>query len=441
MPLRFDELPDILLEAIFKQLNSEELFNYRFLNKYLFKVINYIIKYNLTYSVYYVGKYINYQQKFIENYGSLMKHINIGNNNFGIVNICPNLISLAYERQFDDFNEEDDNDSEDKSNIGSSNGRKDNKLRIKIKLPNLKKISISSIYYLESLGLFKDYLNQIDTFEIIGDDIIIKDVVQYLNSTKLQSFKLYSFDYLDLDGLDRIKIEFTKLKLLQMETTDIIATPAEFNPNFNFISNLKLQVRGEFNDFDITCFGNLKKLKSVELVDFSGSLFEVDDSGISNMKLIQDSNVTTLGHLNSKAQFNEFMKLTTLKEIYIKKLSIELLNFISLLSNVHKIYIEKFDIKARELFIDSIVASKINECKFIKKIEIEGLHESLKTFKCFLSIFPNLEIVIINNFAIIKTNQNTNYKYDTPLLFIAPDRDDGPYNDIIRNPMIDWLKL
>ncbi|KAI9291907.1 hypothetical protein K502DRAFT_332797 [Neoconidiobolus thromboides FSU 785] len=197
MSLKFDQLPDILLEEVFKLLNPNELFNYCFLNKCLFKIIDCVIKYNLTYSVYYFGEYQNYQKEFIEKNRLLMTHIVIESDPSKYLNSCPNLKSI----EFYGINSEINDDSSEISNSEIH----DSATETRAELPGLKKLGIFGLSYMDALSLFKSYLNQIEVFEIEGSEITIKDLIRDFNANKLKALRIYSEYNLYLVGLDVIK--------------------------------------------------------------------------------------------------------------------------------------------------------------------------------------------------------------------------------------------
>ncbi|KAI9297001.1 hypothetical protein K502DRAFT_347521 [Neoconidiobolus thromboides FSU 785] len=473
MSINFDQLPDIVLEAIFKFANPDELFNYLLLNKYINKIIKYVIRKKLINSVYLKSrKYSNHQIKFIKENPLLIKHMEIDNSNIEYLNCCPNVVSMEYKNPLGDIN--------DSSSV-------DNSIKISTNFPNLKILKIFSFVSTRLPDIFDNYLDQVEELIIGGKNIILKNIIKYHTLKKLKVLVIYSKDELRLDGLDMVKTKFSKLKKLYLGTSGVFVNPVRFNPNINFSSNLELVIRGEFKEFDISCLGNLKKLKSIKLIDYSGKIFEINENS-NNMSFIEGSNIVSLGFLGSKYQIDDsFMKLLTLKEVFIKEFSVEILQVISLLPNIEKMDITEFE----QGVMDTIYFEDDEfQCKFIKQITMSRFDDTLEDFACFLSLFPNLEVIKIYSFfpiyignpisdilvmplynlsnimaPIVNTikpllnrltllsslynivnifSQESDillYEPKAPLLLIAPIVNSKVYNEIKKNPMIDiYLK-
>ncbi|KAI9298401.1 hypothetical protein K502DRAFT_346132 [Neoconidiobolus thromboides FSU 785] len=152
MPLKFDLLPDLLLERIFKLSDPFELFKYRFLSKYLFGIVSRVIKYNLTFSVYNqegFDKYWYYQLKFIKENGQLMRHININSTIINYLNYCPNIKSIEY--------------------VTTPGNEIDMKFEsLELELSRLKKLILKLSNFPSLLNIFLGSLNQVEVFEYEG---------------------------------------------------------------------------------------------------------------------------------------------------------------------------------------------------------------------------------------------------------------------------------
>ncbi|KAI9291906.1 hypothetical protein K502DRAFT_326065 [Neoconidiobolus thromboides FSU 785] len=447
MSLKFDQLPDVLLEGIFKQSDPKELFKYRFLNKYLLKIINYVINYNLIHSLYYSGNldcYDAYQQRFIEQNGSLMKHLIIEGHGTVYLKYNPKLF-IHYIENNGDVN----NDSS----------------KTKTNLSQLRKLIISGYDDERLLNSDKYCLNQIEVFEVSGSYIVVKDIIQYFNPNKLKSFIVYSVKRLNLDGLDVLKSKFNKLKVLKLEADEIVIPSNKLDSKLSFVSRLDLEINaGRFNSFNFNYFGDLKKLKSIKLIDRSGDIFRVDSTN-KNLKMIMGSNIITLGHFDFESSTNfsskyttvfgikvpvdsslkspvayELMKLSSLKEIYIKEISANLLKYISLFRNIQKIQISNHN-KIGKAEIEHIIKNSLFKCKFIKQIEIKHFRASFRDLVFLSLVFPNLKVFKATVTFHLSEYKQSDYYITSPLLLVAPINDKTLYKKLIKHQMIDWYVL
>ncbi|KAI9298479.1 hypothetical protein K502DRAFT_327374 [Neoconidiobolus thromboides FSU 785] len=432
MKLKFEQLSDILLEDIFKLLHPRELFNLRFLSKYLHLIVSRTIKYNLTYSVYNkfeYNKYWSYQKKFINENGILMKHLNICDETIEYLNSCPNIISINCRHIFDDT-----------------------KVELNVELTNLKKITIDSRRYSRSLNLFYKYLKHIELFEVIGYDISIENIIEYLNLGKLKSFKVYSYNNLNIDGLDIIKTRCSELKLVSIKSNEYISTSSDLNSKIDFNSNLKLEIAGKFTPtFNIKHFGDLKRLNSVKFIDFHGLYFDINNE-YDSIELLENSNIVALGYLNPNYVINcAFLKLSSLREVYIANLSKELLISISQLSTIQTVHFGHLNSNIEKVFSNSYLKGndahkEYNsiKCKFVKQIKVETLYTTFAMFLYLLSFFPNLGMFKVETFNLTNVHVRIDYEPTTPLLFIAPVAlymDRALFDELENDPMLDWIKL
>ncbi|KAI9291310.1 hypothetical protein K502DRAFT_358122 [Neoconidiobolus thromboides FSU 785] len=429
MPLRFDQLPDIVIEDVFKHVNPSKLFDLCFLNKSLFKNVRHVIKYSLVHSIYSSSEYAEhnqYQQRFIKENGLLMKHININTYTLDELRNCPNITSLKYcdKRVKKDRNTKDS--------------------RVNFQLKNLKKIVITSKVHIDSLDLFANYLNSIKRLVLYGPiNTCIKEVIEYLNPNGLKSLVLCSNESLDLDGLDIIKARFIELKLLQLSAKKGFVKPNEFNNDLTFSSKLELKLVGHISSDIIRLFGDLKRLKSIKLIDNSSAFFEKNDDYVRN--LLEGSDIITLGHLCLENRIDDsFIRISTVKEVCIRELSRELLRSISSVSNIQKVSFKKVQNSIEYPYYiiwESNDLRKSLQCKFIKHLEIKTYKNTLRKFMCFLSMFPNLESIKIKN-LVLKYNN----KQDTHTLTILPivitSIKNKTFLELVRkNPVINWYKL
>ncbi|KAI9291311.1 hypothetical protein K502DRAFT_358124 [Neoconidiobolus thromboides FSU 785] len=429
MSLKFDQLPFVVLEGIFKCANSDELFDLCFLNKSLFRNVSHVITYNLVYSVYFfskVKKYQQYQKKFIKENGLSMRRLYIFDGNFQQLAYCPNITSL-------DYLELTTNDSDSKGNINQTI----------FPLTKLKNMIIFSNNYIQSLSLLANYLNQIENFQLVGFYIEIKEVVKYLNPKKLKCFILTSEETLDIDGLAIIKADFVNLQVLQLRANETIISPTTFNCTISFNSNLDLEIKGHIDNNVIQYFGNLRELKSVKLIDSFGSFFSMNQCNAIN--LLNSGNVIALGHANSNNLFNKaFLNLITLREVSIKELTFELLKSISLLLNIQNIQFKKLSNlieHACKRNVINIGLTKSHQYKFIKKIKMESYRDTFARFSLFLSMFPNLEVIRIEKFTLLDSNEQINYTPTILLLVIAPIKNEILCREVEKNSMISWYKI
>ncbi|KAI9298404.1 hypothetical protein K502DRAFT_346136 [Neoconidiobolus thromboides FSU 785] len=443
MPLKFDLLPDLLLEEIFKLLDPGELFELRFLSKYLFGIASKAIKVNLTYSVYNhhysFEEYRHIQEVFIKQNGPLMKHIIINQNIVDHITYCPNLISLKFEPDL--------NDDFDQQGVTV-----DFKLP-KVKLPGLKKLFLSLFEYSPTLGMFADYLNQVEDFEYEGCNLVIKDIISYFNPNNLKSLKLFSLYNLDCDGLDVIKSKFNNLKVLHLRSHCSILTSTKINPNVNFSSNLHLVIKERANcNFNIEYFGILKQLKSIKLINGPGVYFDINNKE-KIIESAKDSNIITLGYFDSKHQVNkDFLKLSTLTDVCITRLFEELLSSISLLQHIRVIHIgqidsytdihDKFKLNEDEKFDEKHYSLR---CKFVKQAKIGYFVNGYNVITNLLFLFPSLAILKIEYIEdnSVDININLDFNLTTHLLIIIPFlyKNTRFHNQLNENPMIDWVWL
>ncbi|KAI9293590.1 hypothetical protein K502DRAFT_350840 [Neoconidiobolus thromboides FSU 785] len=423
MSLKFEYLSEILLEDVFKLLHPEELFRLRYLSKYLSKVIEKTIEYNLTYSIYdEFERCQNYQENFIRKNGLLVKHMNVNYKNINYLSHCSNLQSIRYD---DTFN--------------------NNNIKIVNSIPKLRKVVINSKDCRSALELFRPYLSQIESFEINTGNITISEVIKYLNPDVLKSFKISGSGRFCFDGLDTIKSMFTNLKFLCLRSNNCFDTSG-VDPGVNFNTNLNLEIEGRFkSERDIVCFGNLKQLKDISVLDVSR--YNVNIMGLINISRTVDLTTPILSHLISA----DCLELP-IRKATIDILTKELLNTLSRLSSIQTIYFEELHLNIHQIFGDTYLtegnlrSEKYNSirCSFVKRIEINHFSHPFIILLFLVSLFPNLEIVKINDFKVVNTNRIINYKLNTPLLLIAPitpGTDIGFYKRIENIPMLGWMKI
>ncbi|KAI9294643.1 hypothetical protein K502DRAFT_361157 [Neoconidiobolus thromboides FSU 785] len=436
MSIQFDHLPIVLLEDIFKLLGPTELFDLRFLNKYLFNIANNTIKYNLSYSVCYYGsdQYRIYQQNFIEQNGTMMKHIYLSNNNLELLNSCPNITSLQIIGQGDDFGYDEGIDQ----HIGFS---------IKKNLTKLKKLVIYNNNIIGYLKLFSSYLNQIETIELreINEEhvfvISINNIVKHLIPNKLKSLTL-DIEELNLDGLDIIKTKFVNLKELNLINCDFTSRSINLNSNVNFASHLKLNIEGYFHDdFNIKLLGNLNCLRQIELRDTSTYLFDI----CSDTKLIEKDNLFVSGRSDFNMPIDHYLtKLAYSKQFYIYTLSTGFFNILSLLPNIQHLFIGRLSIDNDSLFQKSDLSETDKyKFEFIKQITVDFLILYLDEFLSFLSFFPNLQVIKVPYFALRMRESTVVYNPPTSLLLIAPipyNCDPELYQALDQIFKINWIK-
>ncbi|KAI9295184.1 hypothetical protein K502DRAFT_349295 [Neoconidiobolus thromboides FSU 785] len=449
MKLQLEYLSDILLEEVFKLINPKELFHLRSLNKYLFNIVNRAIEYNLSHCVYDKYEFKQYrrlQQLFIEGNGKAMKHLVIKHSNFEYLNYCSNITAVNYK---DLFIEED--------TIMDGIGNK-----IEIKLPKLKIMTIDLLFVgcSDILNTFSNYLHQIEVIQLNGLlNENIQCIIQSLNPNRLRSFSLYLISKLNLNGLDIIKSKFTKLNLLCLKST-YITTPSEFNPNISFNSNLELIIEGVFDtNFDMSCLGDLNKLKRVKLIDKSGIYFNRnirDDNQILN-----NNGVSIISYFDINNPINNAnINLLAPNRIYVNRVSIELLNLIYLLPNIESMCIDRLDFDNKGVFnaskltisdgtcmeYTSYLFYKVNliKCNFIKYIIIHKFQSCFDSLFYFMSFFPNLKVIKITHFILENSSIEVNYDPITPLLLITPMEssvDSKAYSELDKIPKLRWIQI
>ncbi|KAI9298241.1 hypothetical protein K502DRAFT_346252 [Neoconidiobolus thromboides FSU 785] len=482
MTFKFEQLTDLLLEDIFKLLHPEEAIELCFLSKDLFSIVSRVIRYNSTYSLYNqrgCSKYWSYQEKFIMENGELMKHINIKSENIEYLNYCSNIKSIHYLDR-PDYNSEDDRDNSNSGaisyndNIGSSNNDSNNttddignngddisdrnskhndNLKLNAKMPKLKKISIDTNKNGKPLNLFGEYLSQLEIFEYTGFIRSIETIIKHLNPDKLKLLTLDIKGILILDGLDIIKTEFNKLIALKLHVFGSISPLYDTNHIPEFNSNLELEIVNNMFRFSIDYFRDLRQLKSVKLVDYSTFNLNIVDNYCDCLKSFKSSNIIALGCFNpEKAITYDFLKLSTLKEVYFKYISKGLLSSISLLPNIQTIYFSNLHIYSG--IFDYAAFSKDNfykngydliKCKFIKQIHIRDYYVTIEEFLYLISLFPNLEVVKGTNF-LLEQIEVLDYKYIkfTPLLLIKSfdTYDKDAIDELLKYiPLLLWIKL
>ncbi|KAI9296737.1 hypothetical protein K502DRAFT_158272 [Neoconidiobolus thromboides FSU 785] len=431
MVLKFCQLSDVLLEDIFKLLHPEELFDLCFLSKELFDIVNRVIKYHSIYSVYFqVGftKYQKYQYKFILENGILMNHIYVKDDTIRFLDSCPNLTSIHASIDTVDIN------------------------KLEIELPKLRKLSIDSSNFKESLNVFNSYLNQVVVFECIGLNISIEEVVKELNPDKLIALKVYSIGGIDIKGLDTIKTKFINLRRLNLKSDEHIEINNQINPSINFVSNLKIEIRGYLgNDFNIKYFGDLNKIKGIKLMNYN-SLYFNNNNKHNNMVLIENSNVVGLGYFNPRNPINyDLLKIPTLKDVYFWDFTKETLNLIPLLTSTQIINFGSIRLDLEKLFAKLDLTRndfydekfKLLQSSLIKEIKINCLYSTFEAFAFFLSLFPNLKVIKAEALYFINRDTGLDYVHTAPLIFIAPfscykDTDLSILSEYV--PSLDWIK-
>ncbi|KAI9296084.1 hypothetical protein K502DRAFT_359571 [Neoconidiobolus thromboides FSU 785] len=442
MELKLEYLPLVVLDEIFKLVSPKELFKLRFLNKYLFNTINDTIKYNLTYSIYShyeIKEYNKCQEDFIKKNGLMMRHLSINDNNVEYLNYCPNILTLSYSNNIRKFNN---------SIVDKSNNKMD------VNLVKLRKIIINTSSNDDCCQLFEQFkasLYQLEMIEINSYCGDLENIIKYLNPNKLKIFKLYSDDYLNINGLATIKTKFYNLKVLHLKFNRHIITPKEYRYNINFSSNLELIVEGDFYlNFNINCLGSLSNLKSVKLIDTSGSLFNADSNDI---KSIESGNIISLGYLDIVNSIKyHLVNLPTLREVYFNELTMEKLKLISMLSNIEVIHINYLNFDSKSIIqIPSSSSSdnrktesRLYKCNFIKQITIDFYHPSYEQFISFLLLFPKLNAVKINNFDLIAKHKTIDFKLNTPLLLTTPAisyTNISAFNELANTPMLNWIRI
>ncbi|KAI9298403.1 hypothetical protein K502DRAFT_346134 [Neoconidiobolus thromboides FSU 785] len=442
MSLKLDLLSDLLLEEIFKLLDPVELLELRFLSKYLHVIASRVIEYNLSYSVYNqeeFQQYRYYQEKFIEENGILMKHININENvkydDLKLLNYCPNLVSIYFEARLFYYS-------------------LDNNNKINIIFPKLKRFTIKLGTTLQPLDILKKHLYQSEAVEFLGDVLSFDTITNYLNPNILKSLKINYNCNLHLNGLDVIKEKFNNLRVLCLKSKRAIVTVSNIVPNINFASNLELEIEGELhndcnNAFNIRCFGDLRKFKSIKLIDVNKSYFNMNDKD-NNIELMKDSNVVSLGFFSKCGRINyDFIKLSTLKEIKIDYFSKELLYSISLSLNIQTIYVDIVSFCFIKEFNQPDLINneecdqeyKAIQCKSIKQIEINKFNSYFNELYCLSLLFPNLEKVKIKDFKLTAKNENINFNLAYSLLLVTSVKVKKSiyYNELENNPKINWI--
>ncbi|KAI9296547.1 hypothetical protein K502DRAFT_328943 [Neoconidiobolus thromboides FSU 785] len=440
MSIQFDHLPIVLLEDIFKLLDPTKLFDLRFLNKYLFNIANNTIKYNLSYSIYYYNvsnQYRVYQQNFIEQNGTMMKHIYLYDDNLKLLNKCPNITSLEIDDRGDDFDYDEDTDYIDE-HIEFS---------IKTNLTKLKKLVIYNNNIVGYLKLFNNYLNQIEIIELReiykdhGFGINIDNIVKHLIPNKLKSLTL-DINELSPHILNVIKTKFVNLKELDLAWCNFHDTPINLNPNVNFASHLKLKIEGCFgNNFNIEFLGNLNCLKQIELKDTSTYLFDT----CSDIKLIEKDNLFVSGESNFNMPIDHYLtKLAYSKQLYVYNLSAPLFNILPSLPNMLHLFIGHLSMNyyysSHNFDLNEPSKYKVD---FIKQITVIQLDLYLDEFLSFLSFFPNLQVIKIRCFKLVIRESTVTYNPPTSLLLITSipyKHDPELYRALDQIFKMNWIK-
>ncbi|KAI9295013.1 hypothetical protein K502DRAFT_365375 [Neoconidiobolus thromboides FSU 785] len=414
MSSKFDTLPDILLEEIFKLISPIKLFEYRLLNKTLYRVINHSIEYNLTHSVY-SNTYENYQQAFIKEKGSMVSHLNLNEDNIELINYCLNVRSITFV-----------NNHTNNLEIG----------RLTVGLPYLKSIAI--LIFEDNqlcLNLFESYLLQIETFTISYYKGSIETLIGYLSPLNLKRIKLYNYYCRSIVGLDQLKVKFGNLKLLKISGY-IHCVSSNSNPNINFNQDLNLVLKCNLDpDFNISSFGDLKVLKSAKLITYTSKINEC------NFEAIKHSNIHTLSLGESDIlSKKDFTALYTLKSIYYyDKVSKDIIRLLSLMLNVTRVVFYRVDfsndkfilnefglnnskLSNSEYYKQPVNQTNLIQCKSITKIKIQFLTSSLQNLFYFLVLFPNVnKLRISDDFQILEIGEEIRDKPNKPLYFTFRD--------------------
>ncbi|KAI9296394.1 hypothetical protein K502DRAFT_329098 [Neoconidiobolus thromboides FSU 785] len=420
MKIQFDYLPDIVLERVFQLIRPEELIDLSFLSKYLFSIIKRVIRSNLAYSLYSDGRFDELQVKFIQENGKLMKELLLDDQNIGFIKNCLNLKCIniiAFYQSYDTI----------PSNIN-------------IELPKLTKLSIDFCEVANILECFSNYLSQMEIIIIGVNSESIKDVVKHLNPNKLRSLEIACRElFFNLDGLDIIKSKFNKLEKLELLASKSFFTTAELNPKLNFNSNLELSISGKFeNGVGIQSFGDLKKLKSIQLRDLSRNFFNDND----NIKFIEGSNITSLGYSNSGCLLSyEFFKSPALKEIHIKKFKKEVLKGIQGLPNIQMLHISKIALNEINL---NYLNLDFYKCKYVKKISINNFNTTIGKLLTFIKLFPNLELINVSCLTLQHALSEIEYLPTTLILLVTridPVTSLGAYRRLKSIPKLNLIEL
>ncbi|KAI9290970.1 hypothetical protein K502DRAFT_358718 [Neoconidiobolus thromboides FSU 785] len=436
MSIQFDHLPIVLLEDIFKLLGPTELFDLRFLNKYLFNIANNTIKYNLSYSVCYYS--VNnqcriYQQNFIEQNGTMMRHLHLYEDNLELLNNCPNITSLQIDGEGDDF----DYDEGIDQHIEFS---------IKTNLTKLKKLVVCNNNIIGYLKLFSSYLNQIETIELMDIykdsefEVNVDSIVKHLIPNKLKSLTL-NIENLSLDGLDIIKTKFVNLKELNLRNYNFTSRSINLNSNVNFASHLKLKIEGYFHDaFNIKFLGNLNCLRQIELKDTSVYLFDI----CSDTKLIEKDNLFVSGRSDFNMPIDHYLtKLAYSKQLYVYDVSTSLVSVLPLLPNIRHLFIDYLSMSYYSSHNFGLNEPRKYKAEFIKQITVNQLSFYLDDFLSFLSFFPNLQVIKIRNFEFTIRESTVTYNPPTSLLLITsiPHKHDPElYRALDQIFKMNWIK-
>ncbi|KAI9295539.1 hypothetical protein K502DRAFT_348885 [Neoconidiobolus thromboides FSU 785] len=124
-----------------------------------------------------LGKYKNYQEKFIRENRLLLKYSNIDSDTIKHLNYSSNIVSIDHLEM---PNIDDDRDSNNNDDIETT-----------INFPKLKRIAINCSNYKQVLKQFSDYLNQLKELKIIGFEMIIEEIITYLTPGILKALKIY----------------------------------------------------------------------------------------------------------------------------------------------------------------------------------------------------------------------------------------------------------
>ncbi|KAI9292867.1 hypothetical protein K502DRAFT_63710 [Neoconidiobolus thromboides FSU 785] len=429
--LKFEDLPDIILEEIFDLIPPYGLIKLSTLNKFFNKFISRMIfnkKCNLVPEFYIDDKF---RDEFITRNGNNMNHLSVvSNNNIRYLKLCPNISSLSIHCY--------NNLNELGLAIASNSFPRLRTLKLKISCEKSEFITFlltikPTLYNIENLHIERFRYRLDETIGYLNTNKL-DEVVSYLNPNKLKILKICSdfSSIVDLDSLKQLD-ELKSLKLLSVTCYKRLYNRV-FHDIVLYESPTKFDVTLKYFNGYLEQHKNLSRFNEIYIDTVNG---EFD---FRTLNKIDKQKIRALGYINHKMlETIDLKSLVNLKKVSITEkdeLPI-IIGSISSVSTIHTIelcFVEQpikphklvslrdFDlrkIKHTNTYYHKRPLNKQHfiQCSFIKQLTFINCFVSLQDIFDALYLFPNIESVTFKKFTFKKYKEKIVYSLSSPILF------------------------